>query len=263
MKKTMVLLLGLVLYLGKAAAEEPAVPEQLIPVSAARAVQVENENAGVYLFYVGGKTEPIAAYVIPDDTARLRLEITASDNPERMVFGGAPGEAAAVMSLLDPERGAFVCEQPVPDDSEGTHFTAEMLYDRELGNQDPDLVICFLVTDEAYIGEVADNLRQRGYPDVRRETGDADRAAEPLYAYILHVADQDNNPVPEVYVNFCTDTACTMVKSDKNGTVTFEAAPDIYHIQLLKVPEGYSFRTDTDMYTGRVYGEWLLRVRRN
>ena len=262
MKIIMVLLLTLALCLGNAAAEEPAAPEQLIPVSAARAVHAENENAGTFLFYVGGKTEPIAVYVIPDDTARLRLEIAVSDNPERMVFGG-PEETAAVMSLLDPERGAFVCERPVPDGSDGTHFTAEMLYDRELGDQDPDLVMCFLVTDEAYIGEVADDLRERGYPDIRGETGDAVHAAKPLYAYVLHVTDQDNNPVPEVYVNFCTDTACTMVKSDENGTVTFEAAPDIYHIQLLKIPEGYSFRADTDMYIGREYGEWLLRVRRD
>ena len=37
----------------------------------------------------------------------------------------------------------------------------------------------------------------------------------------------------------------------------------LYEIRELKAPEGYGFDPDFKFYTGRVYGEWLLRIRRN
>ena len=60
--------------------------------------------------------------------------------------------------------------------------------------------------------------------------------------------------------NFCTDTACSLTQSDENGIISFDGAPDVYHIQLLKAPEGYSFDSGFELYTERTYGEWLLRI---
>ena len=67
----------------------------------------------------------------------------------------------------------------------------------------------------------------------------------------------------EVTVNFCTDQACVPNESDENGTVTFTGAPDVYHVQIVDVPEGYSWDESYDMYTTREYGEWVLRVRKD
>ena len=64
-------------------------------------------------------------------------------------------------------------------------------------------------------------------------------------------------------LNFCTDTACVLLKSDENGLIIFEGAPDTYHVQLLKAPEGYSFDPGFELYTPKAYGEWLLRVRKD
>ena len=63
-------------------------------------------------------------------------------------------------------------------------------------------------------------------------------------------------------VAFCTDTSCILQQSDDNGTISFNGTPDIYHLQLLKVPEGYSFDSDFEVYTEKVYEEWLLRIRK-
>ena len=41
----------------------------------------------------------------------------------------------------------------------------------------------------------------------------------------------------------------------------FGGAPDVYHVQLLQAPEGFSFDPDFEMYTDAVYGEWVLRIR--
>ena len=54
-----------------------------------------------------------------------------------------------------------------------------------------------------------------------------------------------------------------MRKSDETGTVTFDGAPDRYHVQALRVPEGYSFDADPDMNIGPEYGEWALQIRKN
>lgn len=57
--------------------------------------------------------------------------------------------------------------------------------------------------------------------------------------YGVYCYDQNGNDVPGVTVAFCTDTQCATFTSDEGGMVFFNAAPDDYHLQLLKLPEGY------------------------
>ena len=106
-------------------------------------------------------------------------------------------------------------------------------------------------------------MRSWGY-EVSWEYGDYAWPEETLpQAYLLHIVDQDGAPVPGVFVTFCTDTACVMQQSDESGTVSFDGAPDVYHVQLIKAPDGYGFDPDFELYTTRTYGEWLLRIRKD
>ena len=70
----------------------------------------------------------------------------------------------------------------------------------------------------------------------------------------------NGNPVPGAAVNFCTDAACTMAQGGEDGVITFDGAPENYHVQILKVPEGYSFDQAFELYTGETCGEWVLHV---
>ena len=79
----------------------------------------------------------------------------------------------------------------------------------------------------------------------------------------MHVPDQDNNPVGEVTVNFCTDSACVPQESDENGMISFTVAPDAYHVTIVDVPDGYSWDENYEMYTAREYGEWVIRVKKD
>lgn len=45
--------------------------------------------------------------------------------------------------------------------------------------------------------------------------------------------------------------------------IDFDEARDAYHIQLLKVPKGYSFDPDFELNLDHGYGEWLLCLCRN
>ena len=84
-----------------------------------------------------------------------------------------------------------------------------------------------------------------------------------MQAYVIHVVDQDNNPVPEVAVYFCTDLACIPQETDENGTISFTGTPNQYHVQIIDVPDGYSYDEDFEMSTTPEYGEWTLHVQRD
>ena len=231
------------------------------PVSGQRAVRVENENVRTYLLHADGLEKPVPCYVIPEGKARLRIEITAADDPARMVYADCWGTPVAVTDLLDPERSAYVYEQAAEAvrDGQPRHYSCGLLTNPE--REDSDRISFFLVPDEKYLEELAEALRVSGYENVRW-TGPVPAAAGNA-AYILHVVDQDNAPVPGVYVNFCTDTACAMRQTDGNGTIVFDGAPDNYHLQLLKVPAGYTADPGFELYTGPDYGEWVLYVWKN
>ena len=110
---------------------------------------------------------------------------------------------------------------------------------------------------EAAPGTLPDGVSTAAYP---AEPGEGESAPQ---AYVLRVTDQEGAPVPGVYVNFCTDAACTMKQSDENGDVVFGGEPGEYHVQLLKVPEGYSFDPEFELYTGPGYGGWTIVIRKD
>ena len=233
------------------------------PVSAARALRVENDNIRAVAFRAEGSPDPRMAYVVYDDTAHLRLEAAAADNPADMVFfARSRNSVLELPALLDAERGAYVYDLPMPGAEDEKHYDYVCLLDGSRPD-DPEGIGAFLISDDAYIEELAEDMRGRGYA-VSWEYADAGQPeSAPPQAYILHLLDQDGAPVPDMRVNFCTDETCTMLKSDENGVIAFDGAPDVYHVQLLKAPEGYSFDADFEMYTDEVPGEWVLRIRRD
>ena len=147
---------------------------------------------------------------------------------------------------------------------EANGFPATVIVDR-FGNA----VFCHDSTfvSAAEIGRVLEVFLGDGYTQSKTlekiPQADAAPAENAPQAYILHVLDQDDNPVEEVSVNFCTDTACVPKESDEDGLIIFSGAPDAYHLQVIDLPDGYSLDGDFDMYTPREYGEWILRIRKD
>ena len=228
------------------------------PVSSGRAIRVENDGAKGVLFRVKDDPDPQPAYVIYDGVAHLRLEIAAADDPAAVTYYNY-SDIFTLQTLLDAEGSAYVIDQPMPEADAEAHYVCACLR----GEEDENALCVYLIPGDEYIEELAEAMRSWGY-DVTWEYGDYAGPETALpQAYLLHIVDQDGAPVPGVMLNFCTDAACIPRKSDASGTVTFDGAPDVYHVQLLKAPEGYGFDPDFEFYTGRAYGEWLLRIRRN
>ena len=57
--------------------------------------------------------------------------------------------------------------------------------------------------------------------------------------YRVIVVDEDGNPIPEVAVQFCSDTACMLGETDETGTAVFEEEKGHYTVHILEAPEEY------------------------
>lgn len=264
---TVILILAATLFLPAAAESPRDRATWAYPVSAKRAVHVDNENVKTIIMNIEGMEKPYICYVVPEETAHLRFEIAAADHPGKIVYEDFRGSSFPVSDLLDPERNVYSYDQPTEEEDDGanSHFTTGMLADRQPDSGDPDGIGFALLRDEAFLDEVVAMLRGSGCSgDIRWEyadSGQADSPAEdPDQSYTVRVVDQYNEPVPGMYVNFCTDTACMMARGDENGVIVFSGAPDIYHVQILKAPEGYSFDAGFELYTDRDYGDWVLNI---
>jgi len=233
------------------------------PVAAERAIYPDSGNYRKLILHVTTKSNPFTGYIVPEDSVRLRIEFTAEDNATDMTFTDTyEGKFVNVLSLLDPERGVFVYDQKMYDASDMLPYINASLYDSSV--ETDQAITVFLFRNEEDISKLAEKAKADGEGELTWEYAEAEEKTEnALQAYIVHVVDQDGKPVPEVAVNFCTDEACTPKESDENGLIKFDGKPYKYHVQIIDVPEGYSYDESFEMYTTSEYGEWTLRIRKD
>ena len=68
--------------------------------------------------------------------------------------------------------------------------------------------------------------------------------------YTVCVTSLENGEgIEGVMINFCTDSACTPVTTDEEGTAVFTGDPYKYHVQIIKCPEGFEMPEESDWYT--------------
>ncbi len=78
--------------------------------------------------------------------------------------------------------------------------------------------------------------------------------------YQLTFVDEDGNAVEGVMANVCDDTSCTLMTADADGVIAFTNVPFTYHIQVIKVPDGYEFDTSAEYYTTEDGGEMVFTL---
>ncbi len=251
-------------YTETAALTDIPVPDgtAVFPAGASRKIHVENPGARQVFFRNGNPEYRLEAYVVNDSAAHLRLEIPVSDDPYAMVLYHANrNDLYELPTLLTQDRLSYALDVPMPGAEDGTHLVDVCLYEF-LAPDSPDVLDVYLIPGEEYLKELCEALLPYGW--TLSDGGEADASPQDaLQAYILHAVDQYGEPVRGLAVNFCTDTSCAMARSDENGVIRFEGAPGIYHVQLLRAPEGYSFDEGFDFYTGGEYGEWRLCLRKD
>jgi hypothetical protein len=232
-----------------------------LPVSPARAMRVENQGARKAVLHTDREEDPYIFYVVEDTVAHVAVEISASDSAADVIFYNSETGYTPLKEMLDPERGVLTADVSVPE--EGHTLVCLMDYKKLMNDDDPDLIQFYIVRSSSEIDPFVEALKASGYSNVTVEyETDADDESS-ADAYIIHVLDQNGDPVPEVYVNFCTDLACVPCESDEDGTIVYTGKPDVYHVQIIDYPEGYSCDESFEMYTPETYGEWVLRLRKD
>ena len=232
-----------------------------LPVSPARALRIENESAQKAVIRADGIPD-ICFYVLNGNTAHVIAEITASDSTSDVIFYNSDAGFTPLKEMLDPERGVLAADVSVPE--KGYVAVALMNYSMVInGEEDPDMIQFYICRSAGELESYVGTLKASGLANVTVEyetDADAESSAD---AYIIHVLDQNGDPVPEVIVNFCTDTACVPCESDESGTIVYNGTPYAYHVQVIDYPEGYSCDESFEMYTTETYGEWIIRLHKD
>ena len=232
-----------------------------LPVSPARALRIENESAQKAVIRADGIPD-ICFYILNGNTAHVIAEITASDSTSDVIFYNSDAGFTPLKEMLDPERGVLAADVSVPE--KGYVAVALMNYSMVInGEEDPDMIQFYICRSAGELESYVGALKASGLANVTVEyetDADAESSAD---AYIIHVLDQNGDPVPEVIVNFCTDTACVPCESDESGTIVYNGTPYAYHVQVIDYPEGYSCDESFEMYTTETYGEWIIRLHKD
>lgn len=227
-----------------------------LPVSPARALWIEDEGVQKAVIRADGIPD-ILFYIVNESTAHVIAEISASDSTSDVIFYNSDAGFTPLKEMLDPERGVLAADVSVPE--KGYVAIALMNYSIVInGEEDPDMIQLHIGRNAGELESYVDTLKAAGHENVTVEYGTGADAESSADAYIIHVVDQNGDPVPEVYVNFCTDEACVPCESDEDGTIVYTGKPAVYHVQVIDYPEGYSCDESFEMYTTETYGEWVL-----
>ena len=252
----------------EAAAALAALPQY--PVADEFAIAIENGDARRIQFSgdVGDLREAFACdsyWIVPGDAASALITLSADVDPETAFsYSNFDNEIQPLLEALS--EGAYRVTTGVDSKlTTGYTYTNLYVYPRAdfLSVEELRGVMLFAseANVDAFIEEMAADGLTLTWADYDGAADTADAAGESAYTVLF--TDQDGAPVPGCVVNFCTDTACVPVVADENGAAVFTGAPYAYHLQVIKVPEGYSFDTAQEFTADPNGGEISFTVTRN
>lgn len=75
--------------------------------------------------------------------------------------------------------------------------------------------------------------------------------------YRVFVTDEEGHGVEGATVQFCSDVACSLGKTDENGVAEFDAEEGVYTVHMLKVPAGYE-KSSVEITTNTSYSDIFI-----
>ena len=213
-------------------------------------------------------------YVVNSDTATVKVSIGSDIDPEMAAVYNNFDGSLVKLAEADIEGDAFVVSggvsaMDIDGYSYSTFYTYYDMYDAEsdilavtLFHSEENVNTFISEMNAAYQMEVFSSWC---YADGTQPSTDALAEASAdvqtgVAAYQLTFVDQDGNAVAGVMANVCDDDTCTLMTADENGVIEFTGVPFAYHIQVIKVPEGYEFDTSAEYYTKEEGGELVFEL---
>lgn len=210
-------------------------------------------------------------WIVPEQVV-ANATLTADIDPEAAFsYSNYDGSQFAMSGQLNAEGTAYTISSYVDSlDTTGYSYSNLYVY-RDVEGMDPSGVCgIMLFPDEENVNAFIEEMAGEGleglswhYADGTLPATDAVAASDAddgMREYTAIFVDQDGAPVPGCIINFCTDETCVPAVADKNGVAVFSGPAYPYHLQVIKVPEGYAFDTTQEFYAEDDGGEMTFVV---
>ncbi len=242
------------------------------PVSEETYLAPANEDARQATILIEGEATDGYFYVSNEDQVKVAIYVAESVDPDAAMIVNSVTRDGVLLAELPVVDDAFIYEYPNTDNSyaqlEINVFTEDLAVGDIFfckGEESADDMIKAYEASGSYSGlswSYVDELPDNASTTVEsNETQPAEAAAvETEATYTVTVVDQNGDPVPEVSLTFCEDTACHLAEGDENGVVTFTGKPAKYHVQVVDAPEEYDFPEDSDFYTEDYTSELTIAI---
>lgn len=211
-------------------------------------------------------------YIIPGDTVTFSATLAEGVDPECSYFyscfdGSFPVlsdcvvgdhyEFTSSIDTYDATGYTYTYADLVPFSGDPT----EIYFVRDEENLNTVILENFTEEDGSISGgwRYADGSA----PETTAVCEDAELLAEGSSLYYLVFTDQNGEPVEGIMANVCDDATCTQMTSDENGIVAFALPSFEYHVQIIKVPEGYEYDTSAETYVSAEGGVTEFSVTKN
>ena len=197
-------------------------------------------------------------WIVPSGEARAEALVTGAVDPEAAYFYSTYDGAQTALSaaLNEDGTGYFASTGVDAAETTGRLSCCLYLYPSPGSGADEEILGAMLFANEENVNELLRRLEV--YGGVEISWSYADETAE--REYVVRFIDQNGEAVPGCIVNFCSDDLCVPVTADENGAAVFSGAPYPYHLQVIRVPEGYEFDTAQEFYADEAGGEMALVV---
>lgn len=203
-------------------------------------------------------------WIIDGDSATVEIALEAGDDPETALIVTASGIRETAAEALAEDGSGYRVALPLEEDGFDLIYAVPGMELEDEARGQTLMVLGGEAGADAFVEYIKSYGYDAGWHYAEEPAGEASEVATVTEdVYTVTVVDQDGAPVPGAYVNFCTDETCQPVQSDENGVITFEGEPNAYHLQILTVPEGYSFDADFEAYIGPEPGALTIEVTRD
>ena len=146
-------------------------------------------------------------------------------------------------------------------ESTGYSYTTVSLYPGVNVQSYDEIYTIMLFADEKNVDIFVSWIADEAGVELTWTYGESEEASLPeTVTYTVSFVDQNGDPVPGCIINFCTDEACQPCFADANGVAVFTGSPYPYHLQVIRVPQGYDFDTAQEFTAPVAGGEMTFTV---
>ena len=237
----------------------------LITNEGAREVLFSEDNGMLYRYFNTG-----AYWIVQGDTAEFQVVLPAGMEPEAaFVYNDCNGQAVALIDMLAADGSGYAGRCRIDSVEETGYAYSDLYVYPSTTVQDPsDILGVMVFANEENVNAFVEMMAQEAGLNMTWTYADgsaSDIAAQvqsPDREYTVYFVDQYGDPVPGCIVNFCTDEMCQPCVANGQGVVVFTGAPYPYHLQVIRVPDGYAFDTAQEFTADENGGEMTFTVTR-